>query len=53
MRLEPGKSYRVSIMAHREDELVEELIKRQHFSEQVISEAVYLPVPQHEIETYA
>lgn len=47
VRLEPGKSYRISIMAHREDELVEgELIKRQHFSEQVISETVYLPVPQ-------
>jgi hypothetical protein len=47
LRLEPGKNYRISIMAHREDELVEgELIKRQHFSEQVISEAVYLPVPQ-------
>lgn len=47
VRLEPGKSYRVSIMSHREDELVEgELIKRQHFSEQVISEAIYLPVPQ-------
>lgn len=47
IRLEPGRSYKVSIMAHREDELVEgEAIKRQHYSEPVISNAVFLPVPQ-------
>ncbi len=47
VRLEPGKSYNVSVMAHREDELIPgEAIKRQHYSEPVMSGVVYLPVPQ-------
>lgn len=47
VRLEPGKSYRVSIMSHREDELEEgEFIKKQHYSEVVVSTPVYLPVPK-------
>ncbi|HOR86782.1 MAG TPA: fibronectin type III domain-containing protein, partial [Bacillota bacterium] len=47
VRIEPGKSYKVSVMAHREDELVPgEEIKKQHYSEPLMSDAVYLPVPQ-------
>ncbi|MEA4847085.1 MAG: S-layer homology domain-containing protein [Clostridiaceae bacterium] len=47
LRLEPGKSYKVGVMAHREDDPVEgEDIQKQHYSVQAISEAVYLPVPK-------
>lgn len=47
VRLEPGKSYKVSVMAHREDEPVPgEAIQKQHYSEPAMSEAVYLPVPK-------
>ena len=47
LRLETGKSYKISAIAHREEELIQgEDIPRQHYSEAVLSEAVVLPVPQ-------
>ncbi|HWR61626.1 MAG TPA: S-layer homology domain-containing protein, partial [Clostridia bacterium] len=47
VRLEPGKSYKISAIAHREEELIEEEdIPRQHYSEAVLSDTVFLPVPQ-------
>ncbi|MEA4847224.1 MAG: fibronectin type III domain-containing protein, partial [Clostridiaceae bacterium] len=47
VRLEPGKSYKISAIAHREEELVQgEDIPRQHYSEAVLSDTVFLPVPQ-------
>lgn len=47
VRLETGKSYKVSIMSHREDALAEgEAIQRQHYSEPIVSQPVYLPVPK-------
>lgn len=47
VRLEPGRKYKVSIMSHREDELAEEeFIQKQHYSGQIISEPIYLPVPK-------
>ncbi|HWR61896.1 MAG TPA: Ser-Thr-rich GPI-anchored membrane family protein, partial [Clostridia bacterium] len=47
VRLEPGKSYKISAIAHREEELIQgEDIPRQHYSEAVLSDTVFLPVPQ-------
>lgn len=45
-KLEPGKEYRISVAAHREDEPAEgEQVKKQHFSLPVISGKILLPVP--------
>ncbi|NLK34818.1 MAG: hypothetical protein GX301_05140, partial [Gracilibacteraceae bacterium] len=47
LRLEPGKSYKISVIAHREEELIEgEDIPRQHYSDAILSDVVFLPVPQ-------
>lgn len=47
LRLEPGKSYKISAMAHREEELIEgEDIPKQHYSDAILSDVVFLPVPQ-------
>jgi len=54
VRLEPGKSYKVSVIAHREEELIEgEDIPRQHYSEAVMSGTVFLPVPQPPVLKFA
>ncbi|MDD3438285.1 MAG: S-layer homology domain-containing protein [Clostridiaceae bacterium] len=46
LRLETGKSYKISAIAHREEDLVEgEDIPRQHYSEAILSDTVFLPAP--------